>query len=212
MQKLNIGSSTCHLNGWTNLEHDKRYWMEALPGAVGLGKVKAKDKDGNIIATLDWPDDYGDVTNLHYSDNTFDIVRSGHVMEHIPSKIIHKAISEQYRVLKPGGWCIISVPSLDILLERFINKESYKEFWNKTMNDNGLWMDSELKKPYETIDEAFTAILYLNGEHLNAFTKVILTKMMERCGFKSVQSADEDEKHIPDGTCIEYSLRLKGQK
>ena len=25
-KKLNIGSSTCHLNGWINLEYDENFW------------------------------------------------------------------------------------------------------------------------------------------------------------------------------------------
>jgi SAM-dependent methyltransferase len=219
-KKLNIGSSTCHLNGWINLEYDENCWekskkIESLNNTCSghlRGSIRGQDNKGNTIATYDWPDEYGDVLNLKYENNTFDFIRSGHVMEHIPNKIIHRAIKEQYRVLKPGGWCVISVPSFDILLDRWNNRDKYIDFWTKTQNDKGLWYDSELKKPFETIDEAFVAILYLNGEHLNAFTKVILTKMMERCGFKNIQSADEDEQFIPDGTMCEYSLRLKGQK
>ena len=207
MKKLNVGSSCTHLTGWVNMEYDKDYWVKAQKGAVGWGKPIV-----GYDATKDMPDDFGDVCNLHYEDNTFDIVRSGHVMEHIPCKKIHRAINEQYRVLKPGGWIRVSVPSFDILLERYLDQDKYKDFWDKTRNDPGLWKDSELKKPLETVDEALFGILYLNGEHLNSFTKVTLTKILERAGFVNIQSADKDEEKIPDGTIIDYSLRLKGMK
>jgi len=49
-----------------------------------------------------------DVTNIAYPDNTFSIIYCSHVLEHIPNDV--KAISEFYRVLKPGGWAVLQVP------------------------------------------------------------------------------------------------------
>lgn len=48
---------------------------------------------------------HGDATALAFEDETFDIVYSYHVLEHIPD--YHKALDEMYRVLRNGGlWCI----------------------------------------------------------------------------------------------------------
>jgi SAM-dependent methyltransferase len=49
-----------------------------------------------------------DMTSIEYRDNTFDVVLSLHVLEHIDDD--RKALKELYRVLKPGGWCILQVP------------------------------------------------------------------------------------------------------
>jgi SAM-dependent methyltransferase len=49
-----------------------------------------------------------DVTQLCFSDNCFDIVICNHVLEHVPED--GKALSEIYRVLKPGGWASLQVP------------------------------------------------------------------------------------------------------
>ena len=49
-----------------------------------------------------------DLTKLEFSDNTFDYIICNHVMEHIPDD--KKAISEMFRVLKPGGKAIITTP------------------------------------------------------------------------------------------------------
>jgi len=49
-----------------------------------------------------------DATHLSYADNSFDVVIGNHIMEHIPNDI--KAMSEIYRVLKPGGRAILQVP------------------------------------------------------------------------------------------------------
>jgi SAM-dependent methyltransferase len=206
--KLNIGSSSVHLTGWVNMDYDKDYWDRATDGAVGWGDPI----DDGKFATRDKPDDFGDATDLHYADNTFDEVRSSHVMEHILCTKINKAISEQYRVLKPGGKIRVIVPSIEILIDRYNNKDKYRKFWEDTKNDIGIYMDSELKQPFETDDEALAGILYLNGNHLNCFTTESLTAIMKRAGFVDISNCDDEEIGIPDGTVTDYSLRLKGFK
>lgn len=47
-------------------------------------------------------------TSLNFPSNNFDVIIAIHILEHIEED--RKAISEFYRVLKPGGWAIIEVP------------------------------------------------------------------------------------------------------
>lgn len=49
-----------------------------------------------------------DLTDIAFSADTFDVILSSHVLEHIEND--RKALSELYRVLKSGGWAIIQVP------------------------------------------------------------------------------------------------------
>lgn len=49
-----------------------------------------------------------DITRLLLPDDYFDCILCYHVLEHIPED--RKAMSELYRVMKPGGWGIIQVP------------------------------------------------------------------------------------------------------
>lgn len=49
-----------------------------------------------------------DVHDIPFEESTFDIAMCNHVMEHVEDDI--KAMSEIYRVLKPGGWAIIQIP------------------------------------------------------------------------------------------------------
>lgn len=49
-----------------------------------------------------------DICNLPFDSDSFDIVLCNHVLEHIPDH--RKALSELYRVMKPGGWGIFQVP------------------------------------------------------------------------------------------------------
>jgi len=50
-----------------------------------------------------------DIQDLPFEDAEFDVVLCNHVLEHVPDD--HKAISEIYRVLKPGGFAIMQVPT-----------------------------------------------------------------------------------------------------
>jgi len=51
----------------------------------------------------------GDVTRLEFSSESFDAVTMFDVMEHVPDD--HKAMAEVLRVLKPGGYVLVSVPN-----------------------------------------------------------------------------------------------------
>lgn len=50
----------------------------------------------------------GDVTALPMPSGSFDAVICIHVLEHVDDD--RRALAELYRVLKPGGWAIITVP------------------------------------------------------------------------------------------------------
>jgi SAM-dependent methyltransferase len=49
-----------------------------------------------------------DIHQIPFEANTYDVAFCNHVMEHVTDDI--KAMSEIYRVLKPGGWAIIQSP------------------------------------------------------------------------------------------------------
>ncbi len=49
-----------------------------------------------------------DIHQIPFEANSYDVAFCNHVMEHVTDDI--KAMSEIYRVLKPGGWAIIQSP------------------------------------------------------------------------------------------------------
>ena len=62
-----------------------------------------------------------DVLDMPFEDDSFDIVFCNHVLEHVSDDI--KAMSEIYRVMKPGGWGILQVPLFHPLKE-----STYEDF------------------------------------------------------------------------------------
>ena len=74
-----------------------------------------------------------DVHDIPFGSGTFDVVFCNHVMEHVDDD--SRAMSEIYRVLKPGGWAIIQSPQ-DLSRETTYEnpnitdpKEREKHFW-----------------------------------------------------------------------------------
>lgn len=200
--KLNVGSSSCHLNDWINLEFDENYWRKCTFSGE---KISSK-------ATRNMPDVFGDGRRLNYPDNHFDELRSSHVLEHIPQQECLKTLREWHRVLEPGGIIRVIVPDFGFVIDKWLNKEENKEWWDVYLNDKGLYMESERGKPFDNIDDCMMHIFYLSGHHVNAFTHDRLKYLLEEVGFTDIERCDEEEQDIPDCTVCDLSLRLKGIK
>lgn len=96
--------------------------------------IKSRNGDVDIIA---------DIQNIDNIDcNTFDTVYSSQVIEHIQKP--WKAISEIYRVLKPGGYAILSVPHLSGLHEEPFDFYRYTPYGIKfLMEEAGFIVEAE---------------------------------------------------------------------
>lgn len=79
-----------------------------------------------ITCDLDSPiaDVKADIQNLPFEENSFDVIFCNHVLEHVDND--QKALSELFRVMKPGGWGILQVP---------IRYQQEKTFEDPTITD-----------------------------------------------------------------------------
>ncbi len=102
-----------------------------------------------------------DAENLPYQNNYFDIVYSNGVLHHTYD--IKKAISEVYRVLKPGGEAIIMLYAKNSFLY-FINiylikgiilgyKKKFKKTWIGASTE---WMSSNKQSVYNPVTYVFS--------------------------------------------------------
>ena len=86
---------------------------ECLQYANKLMKLKGFDKSVQLTT--------GDVRQLPYTDNTFDLILAMEVLEHIPDPL--EGLQETVRVLKPGGYAITSIPvQLPIPMHLYVPK------------------------------------------------------------------------------------------
>jgi predicted SAM-dependent methyltransferase len=83
-----------------------------------------------------------DLTDIKISDNTFDVIISSHVLEHIVND--KKALSELFRVLKPGGWAMIIVPIIaekTFMIPDLENEKDRFKFYGKEDHVRGYGLD-----------------------------------------------------------------------
>ncbi len=78
--------------------------IDYLPGDLNPANYKAAGRIEKM-----------DATSIDFDDESFDVVIANHVLEHIVDD--RRAMSEIWRVLKPGGWAMLQVPISRKLLE-----------------------------------------------------------------------------------------------
>nr|WP_321410717.1 methyltransferase domain-containing protein [uncultured Carboxylicivirga sp.] len=106
------------------------------------------DLSGDFIS-----DESYDITDINCHDNSFDLIICYHILEHIPNDI--QAMKELYRVLKPGGFCIIQTP--------FKDGENYEN--------------------YEITDPNERTIHFGQWDHVRIYSVNGLKKRLEKIGF-----------------------------
>lgn len=99
-----------YLKEKTNFFTEKLKVLHIAPEICFIKKFEALHGENYITADLESPlaKVKMDVHQIPFDDDTFDVAFCNHVMEHVDDDI--KAMSEIYRILKPGGWAIIQSP------------------------------------------------------------------------------------------------------
>jgi SAM-dependent methyltransferase len=123
--------------------------IEISPSGVQVANQRAKEKGVNFTARV------GDLENLPFEDNIFDICFCGWVLHHFPD--INASVSELARVLKPGGMIAMAEPNesnLAVRFSRFIEDLSMVRTWvlregwdtpNRTINKHKQYVEALAK-------------------------------------------------------------------
>lgn len=127
------------------------------PGILERAKKWVGEKEGIKFIV-------GDVTKLLFANESFDKVILSEVLEHIPGD--RQALSEIYRVLKPGGVLGITVPS-----------HNYPFLW-----DPLNWLREHLGLGHFSPDSGFLGGIW--AMHLRLYYPPEIKKLVEEAGFK----------------------------
>jgi len=124
-----------YLKEKTDFFTKKHRMLHVAPEYCFLRKFKKLSNIDYVTGDLisPWADVKMDVRNIPFGENEFDVAMCNHVFEHVVED--HKAMTEFFRVLKPGGWAIFQVP-IDSSREKTYEdfgitdpKEREKHFW-----------------------------------------------------------------------------------
>ena len=119
-----------------------------------------------------------DVLDMPFLEDEFEVVFCNHVMEHVADDA--KAMSEIYRVLKPGGWGIIQIPLFHPLPET-------------TYEDNSILSPADREKAFGQSD------------HVRLYGKDYISRL-QAAGFEAKEiwlSKEMDELQV-----LKYALPL----
>ncbi len=95
------------------------------------------------------------IQDIHFEDNSFDIIIANSMLYHIPN--LSKAISEVYRVLKPGG--IFYCTTFGVNGQQKFFKENFRKFNpNITVYENETY-PFVMQNGYEILSEKFHNII-----------------------------------------------------
>lgn len=117
----------------------------------------------------------GDATSLPFDDNTFDVTISNTVAEHIePSKFY----GEQFRVLKPGGVCLVlsSRKGININPSCITFNEYEQQFWKKAeQHDDSMDRFAVCKYPMSEAEMPVAMSKYSFSNVSTGFATIDLT-------------------------------------
>jgi hypothetical protein len=99
-----------YLKNCTNLFTGRLKVLHFAPEAGLQRKLKSLPTLTHVSADLSsrLADEKFNICDIPHPADSFDVVLCSHVLEHVPDD--RKAMSELYRVMKPGGWGLIEAP------------------------------------------------------------------------------------------------------
>jgi predicted SAM-dependent methyltransferase len=168
--KLHIGCQDSPISGWLNVD------IEPIDPSIVY-----------LDATKQFP----------IADNSFDVVFSEHMIEHISLPDGMAMIKECYRTLKPGGVIRLATPDLNFLIELYRQEksevqtkyiESYRKFY----------------PGFNMINDAMVINNFVrNWGHQFIYDKKTLKAVLEAGGFKDVRFCEVGESQVQELQHIE---------
>lgn len=152
-----------------------------------------------------------DCRRTGFDDNTFDLVYSSHVIEHVEWTHVEDTICEWARIVKPGGWLEVHTLDARRMMEAILHLEDTGEWlgpdpnWReaKTGGDPYLYCVGRLMNIPKDGNEY--------QKHRSLITPLYLTKCFERAGLVDLAPlfrADARGSRHPEFV----NLGLKGRK
>lgn len=114
-----------------------------------------------------------DVCDLPFKDNSVDYIECNDCIEHMPQALVHTALAEMYRVLKPGAKIGLSTTNFDELAK----------LWTLNVAGNPLSTPEDFKK-YQTLANIIYGHQASLGEyHKVPFNPFLLGYHFQQAGF-----------------------------
>lgn len=187
---IQFGCGLAAPESWENFDASPRLWFERLPGARHLVKLttgKPPLFPPNVR--------FGDITRrLPVRDGSAEGVYCSHILEHLSSRDVDRALQETFRILKPGGVFRIVVPDLYWRAATYLREAQAA---NESAADQ--FMESSMLGQ-ESRDTSLLAIVkaaFGNSEHRWMFDFASLAHRLKSAGFVDVRRCEFGDAEHP---------------
>lgn len=185
----------CGFGKWVIYLHRLGYNITGIDSSK-LAITKLREFDSTLQVEL------GDIQNIPYPDNYFDAYISIGVVEHFEEGP-KKALKEAYRLVKPGGLIIVSVPVVNII--RRIIRRPLRNCINSIFVSIDMlkaqWPKNKLKALLSAVINMMPgfiiAFLLKNGKHYRHFieyrySKSEIENFIRQAGFEIIKTGPHD--------------------
>ena len=133
-----------------------------------------------------------------YEEETFKYIFCEHMFEHVPYVGGRNMLNECYRVLKPGGVLRMTMPTLNFLVNIYLNKEEQdnKEYIEWAFK-KFVWGE---RKPEIKGSKVCFVInnFYRNWGHRMLYDEDTVIEMLENAGFKEIKKVSNTDSEYPE--------------
>lgn len=141
-------------------------------------------------------DHIGDCRKLPFPDNTFVVVHSSHVLEHVDWWETADTVREWARVVKPGGRLEVWVPNGRAVMEAII---AYEDSGQEPphLQPGKAFARLHKGKPYEGLVSILMNMPFKGNElqrHRSIITPVHLAKCMHKAGLYGIRDLLDEER------------------
>ncbi|MBE0481638.1 MAG: class I SAM-dependent methyltransferase [Dehalococcoidia bacterium] len=146
LKVLGAGCGSGRLEAWMGSEGADSVCLDRLPEAVKVSRIYAERTSGGGGSVI------GDLRMMPFRDSMFDLVNNGGVLEHFIDLI--GVLKEYYRVTRPGGVIIASVPNLVGVNAAFGLKPFTELFLPRSKNRGFVEQDFSATRFRRSLEEA----------------------------------------------------------
>lgn len=206
--KINIGCGLIGKSDWINLDWGLLPLLSKIPFVY---KFLVKITEFSFFKEK-WPENlylHDCRKGLPFGNNSVDYIYSSHFIEHLPRYLTVKFLSECHRILKVDGLIRISVPDLNILVNKYLqnDKKFFENLFARKQNSNlrniaDLFVACFYGEELYLKQSFFGQILRLFARnHLWMYDYQSLRSILKEAGFSDVRRYQPGFGKVPD---IEY--------
>jgi predicted SAM-dependent methyltransferase len=173
--RMNFGAGSVQPEGWVNvdkepLDRSAPFWASDGEGG-GMWQLLDPDGEDDLDVTRPGPYENDVRDGLGWPDETFDYIVANHSLSDLTFHELPGALSELYRVIRPGGVLRVLVPHFEEAIRAW---ERHDRRWFPQGDD------------LETVDERFCTFVTWFGTVGSVFTPHYLYDLLHETGFEKV--------------------------